>query len=222
MITNEELAALVAFSQNDRMPIDPELVSKLNALCSKVQQNLLMQYTGLRKRNSMLQEKVDTYTARKKADYEAGTFEDSGLDSVHVAAGLLYCLQQLKTYKLNKGKLQYILYEMYASWLASKKERLCLEQPVLTDWGPRFWRVYKRLDTGLKVPYESFKKLQSLNPGVAVFCKNAANKYYDYDEATLKKAFLNSAPVKDLMKREPQYTNKPLQDADIFAWKNDK
>ena len=216
----EQLNELIAFASDDRKPASTEAIEALNNLHNAVQKNVLRHLEGARKRNAMLNEKVHKITERKQEAYSAGDFKESGRDSVEVAQALLYQLQQLKTYKLNKYKVNAILYEMYASWLESKKERLFIEHPVATEFGPRFWRVFRHVDTGVSVPYSVWSAFAQNNPDVAAFCRNAAAKYYDYAEGELSRMFMASKAYKNATadKNNGKW-NKEMQDTEIYAWK---
>lgn len=220
-ITHSQLDELVAFAQDEkRFPSQEALEALANLNCT-IQKNCIRHLTGARKRNAMLQEQIGKYKDREQNRILVGEINETGLDSVDVALALLYQLQQLKTYKLNKYKLQEILYEMYASWLESKKERLFLEHPVATEYGPRFWRVFKRIETITPVPQDEWRRIAALNPGVAAFCKNAALKYYDYGENVLNRRFMASKPYKnaDTSHNNGKW-NKEISDNDIIAWKS--
>lgn len=219
-LTHEQLDQLNRFASNDREIPPMETLEAFNTLYAAVQRNTVRFLTGSRKRNAMLEERLEKVRERREQKILAGEFSETGLDSLDVATALLYQLQQLKTYKLNKYKLQAILYEMYASWLESKKERLFLEHPVATEFGPRFWRVFKRLETGIAVHYQAWKTFAEKSPAVAAFCKNAAAKYYDYAEGDLSRLFLASAPYKNADKdHNLGKWNKEISDADIYTWK---
>lgn len=220
ILTAAQLDELLRFADDDRQPASNEALEALNNLHSAIQKNILRHLSGARKRNAMLEERLSKYNEKNREKIDAGEFRETGLDSVEVATGLLYHLQQLRTYKLNNYKLNAILYEMYASWLESKKERLFIEHPVATEFGPRFWRVFKRLSTSTTVPYSAWKALAEKNPGVAKFCENAAAKYYDYTESTLSRMFLASKAYKNADKEHNDGKwNKEIADADIYAWK---
>lgn len=219
-ITYEQLQALLAFAEDDRQGVDPDAVEALNELNSAVQKNVLKHFRGTLKRNKMLSERMEKMREHREEKFVDGEFTETGLDSAQVAKALLYQLQQLRTYKLSKYKVMAILYEMYASWLYSKKQRLFVEQPSATQWGPRFWHAFNKLDMTQTVPYEEYKALAELNAGVAAFCRNAAGKYYDITESTLtkmfmkSKAFTNAAPPNNGNK-----WNGIIDDKDIYAWK---
>lgn len=220
MLTNAQLEELLAFADDDRKPVSLEAVEALYNLHTTVQKNLLRHLAGERKRNVLLREKLERQKERTQEKIEAGEFVETGLDSIKVAIALLYQLQQLRTYKLNKYKIQEILYEMYASWLESKNERLFIEHPVATEYGPRFWRVFKKVETSVPVPYDIWAGFAEQNPGIAKFCKNAANKYYDYAEGTLNRMFMASKPYKNADKNNNAGKwNKEISDAEIYAWK---
>lgn len=220
--TTQQLEQLIRFAEDDRLPLDMESLHALNSLYQAVQAGLAKRMEGLTKRNAMLQERLERNRERKEQILVEEGFPEThpGLDSVDVATGLLYQLQQLQTYKLNKNKVILILYEMYCTWLAEKKERLFSEHPVATEYGPQFWRVYKRTNTIVQVEYKDWKKLCELNSGVAAFCRNAAEKYYDYNNTTLEEKFKKSMPYKNATKdKNDGKWNKEISDNDIYNWK---
>lgn len=220
-LSPEDLAALTAFAQDDRAKIDPEQIERLNALHRAVERNALKNLTGLRKRNAMLNEKIERLRDKEKLKISVENFAETGLDSYEVALGLLYQLQQLKTYRLTKNKFISILYEMYASWLHSKQERLFLEHPVASPYGPQFWRVSERIKLAVPVQYKDWKALCEKNPGVAAFCKKAAEKYYDYAEGDLNRPLLKSEPYRNADKdHNGGKWNKEIADKEIYAWKD--
>lgn len=220
LLTHDQLDELLRYAENDKLDVDPEAVDRLNQLAAAVQRNILRNYTGARKRNALLTERLAAKKENRNTELELGHFAQTGLDSAEIAAALLYQLQQLRTYRLTDYKVIAILYEMYASWLASKGERLCEEHPVCTEYGPRFWRALKRIDTRKKQDADAWRSLAEKNPGVAEFCRNAAKKYYDMSEKDLTSNFIKSEPYKNAM---PVHNNgkwnKELNDVDIYRWK---
>ncbi len=224
-LTGEQLKSLLSFLEGgDTTALSNGAVDRLYWLVAAVGHKLADIHEEDKKRIFSLERRLDRYKSKEQAAVEQGLFADTGLDSLDVALALLYCLQRLKTYKLTKNKLIYILCEMYASWLGSKKERLFVEHPVCTQWGPQLWRVYKRIDrVGALVPYEYYEKLASQNAAVAAFCKNAAQKYYDWKESDLKELFARSEPYRNAL---PAHNggkwNKEISDSDLYLWKANK
>lgn len=219
-LTSAQLAELTQFASDERAEISKESIEALTSLYNAVQRNIVKNWTGTRKRNAMLTERLEKYNERKKDAIEAGEFTDTGLDSLDVAKALLYQLQQRQTYKLSIYKLIAILYEMYASWLYSKKQRLFIEHPVATEFGPRFWRVYNKVNVNERIYLSSWKLFAQNNPGIASFCENAAQKYYDYAEGDLNRMYISSKAYKNAHKDNNNGKwNKEITDVDIYAWK---
>ena len=100
------------------------------------------------------------------------------------------------------------------------KERLCREHPVATEYGPMFWSVYKKINPSSRVPYEAWKELCEKNAGIAAYCRNAAQKYYDTKCSELEESFKKSKPYQ---KASKEYNfgkwNKEISDQDIYEWR---
>lgn len=224
-LTPDDMTQIVAFlDEGDTTAAENGVLDRLFKLSMTASRKLVEVNASAAKKNFSLERRLDRYRKREEAAIAEGNFDETGLDSLDVALALLHCLQRVKTYNLTKNMLIYILYEMYASWLASKKQRLFAEHPVVTEWGPQLWRVYKHIaNVKAPVPYDCFSKLANQNPAVAAFCRNACNKYYDWKASDLKDIFLKSAPYKSGL---PQHNNgkwgKEISDSDIYVWKTEK
>lgn len=220
ILTHEQLDHLQRLIDGEKLVIDTEAIESLGQLSEAVTRCIARNYAAVRRRNDSLNEKVERAKAKTEQKLLAGEFSDTGYDSAEVALALLYQLQQLRTYRLTGYKVNAILFEMYASWLHSKGQRLFLEHPVATAYGPRFWRAFKHIDTRVRVSYDDWKALAEKDPGVAQFCKNAAKKYYDVTERSLNEMFMKTDAYRKAM---PEFNdgkwNKELDDADIYAWK---
>lgn len=220
ILTHEQLDHLHRFVNGDKLIIDTEAIEALGSLSEAVNRCLARNYAALRRRNDTLSGRLERAKEKSEARLLAGEFTETGYDSAEVAQALLYQLQQLKTYRPTKYKVIAILYEMYASWLYSKGQRLFLEHPVATAYGPRFWHAIKRIDVNVKVPYDAWKAMAEKDPGVAQFCKNAAKKYYDVTEKSLVDMFMKTnAYKKALPENNAGKWNKEIDDTDIYAWK---
>lgn len=221
--TDDELKLLVSFANDDRVAVDTALLQRFSRMASDIQTNTIRHLSGARKRNATLTGQLEAKKEERRSMNISVGFAESGLDSVDVATALLYHLQQLHTYHLSKSKVIHILYEMYCSWLASKSERLFTEHPVATEFGPQLWRVSKRIVPTAAVPYEEWRRVAALNPGVAKFCENAARKYYDYADGELNKVFMKSEPYLAASKENNGGKwNKEIEDSKIYKWKTSK
>jgi uncharacterized phage-associated protein len=221
-LTQDELNKIIRYVEDGNKEIlSTDIPTRFTALFGAFERKMSKDLIENEKKLLVLQTKMERANLKEEKLIDNGIFQETAIDSVDVANALLYCLQQLKTYKLTKSKFLLILYEMYASWLGTKKERLFIEHPVATEYGPQFWRVYKRLDLTVKVPYSAFEALAKQNSGIAAFAKNAATKYYDYSEKDLhdpviiSKAYKNALPIHNNGK-----WNKEISDKDIFVWKS--
>lgn len=219
-LTYQQLDALVRFADEDRELVDMEAVDALMALSYAVQRNLNRRLTGTLKRNKMLQERLESRREAEQERIEAGQIEESNRDSLLVARALLYQLQHLKTYRLTPYKVNAILYEMYASWLYSKKVRLFLEHPVATEWGPRLWHAFKKINVNERISDEEWNFFAANNPAVAAFVTNSARKYYEVTESTLTKMFMETKAFRNASaSANGGKWNKEIADADIYEWK---
>ena len=219
-LTYEQLDSLIHFADDDKATVDAAAIEALCVLNYTVQKNIAKRFDGMQKRNRMLQERLEKYQQRDNERIEAGCFEDTDRDSLLVARALLYQLQQRRTYKLTKVKVNIILYEMYASWLYSKKVRLFKEHPVAAQWGPMLWHAVKALNVSETISHTEWKQFASQSPAVAALCKGAADKYYDINDSTL----INDIKATKAYKKASAENNdgkwgKEILDADIFAWK---
>lgn len=224
-LTPKELQDIIAYVRDDDTQVlDTGAVERFTNLASALSRKLLEDTRHLSKANGTMRRRLDRYEAREQAAIDSEGFPSLDFDSLDIASALLYQLQQLKTYRLTPEKLNLILYGMYASWLAGKRQRLFLEHPQATPWGPRFWRVFKRIsDVNLRVPYELWQNLTEKDTAVAGFIKRYAEKYYDTKEKDLLDFFKKSKPYKNATAdKNGGKWNKEIPDSEIFAWKTEK
>ena len=220
ILSHEQLDSLHRLADNEKGIIDLDAVEALAQLQATVTRCLSRNYGALRRRNETLTTRLDRQKEQQEKKILAGEFAETGFDSAEVAVALLYQLQQLHTYRLTPYKVNAILYEMYASWLGSKGERLFTEHPVATQFGPRFWHALKRINVQQRIESETWKSFAARNPGIAQFCINSARKYYDVTEKSLNERFMKTDAYRNAL---PEHNNgkwnKEILDTDIHAWK---
>lgn len=224
-LTPHELEGLISFVRDgDDTVLETAAIEKFYNLNQMLGKKLADRIRKEKKRADHIQQRLDRYVSRENAAVERGDFPTLDLDSLEVAEALLYQLQQLKTYRLSRNKLVYILYGMYAAWLAGKKQRLFLEHPVATAWGPQFWRVYNKItNVTLRVPYGSWENITAKSTAVAGLIKTYAQKYYDISEKDLQNLFIKSEPYKNAVaSKNGGKWNKEISDTDIYVWKTSK
>lgn len=221
-LTPEELENIINYVNGETEGIPSfNSIGNFQALYFSLQRKLASDYQDMQKKCFKMECRLERIDRHENRQIEEGVFQETGLDSLEVADALLYHLQHLKTYKFTKGKFMSILFHMYASWLGSKKERLFSEHPTATEWGPQFWRVYKRLNLHTEISYDAVKSLQEKRADVANYVKNAANKYYDCRENELSSVQLKCEPYKNALPHtNGGKWNKEISDSDIFLWQN--
>ena len=220
-ITIDQLDEIRSFVEADGVLPSKETVIKFNALHTALNKKMYEELSKSRSKAVRLEKRVQSLKAKEEDRAAAGVFAETvpGLDSLDVAKALAYCLKQKQTYALNNSKVIAILYEMYASWLESKHERLFAHHPQASPFGPSFWRVYKKLDIGAATR-DDFSALAERNAGIAAFCRNAAEKYYDWKLSDLVNPTKNSAPYRNAMpEHHDGKWSAEISDADIYEWR---
>lgn len=217
-ISIEELKSILDFNQGTTKEAPVAAIVKLQRITIEATEALAREASRRALETARLQRHLDRLSAREESAVETGeAFVELGLDSVELANALIALLKEKKTYQLTKDKVELIMFEIYASWLASKKERITVEHPQATPYGPRFWRAYSKMD--FNSGDEAVKRLSDRNPGLAVMVRNAANKYYDYSLSDLERYLKKSEPYKKASPAPGGKWNTELSDTDIYRWK---
>lgn len=203
--------------------MNEEIITLFDGLYFRLHRRIMHNLIQEEKKNERLNVRIAKMQEKSKitktTDENVEGYSCTGLDSVDIAGCLAFEMQALCHKGVQKSKILRILYIMYASWLASKKERLCLEHPVATERGPMFWRAYKKIDPMTIIGPEHHKNVASQNPSVATFIRNTARKYYDIDDKDLEDYINSGAPYKNALPRKGEKWCKPLSDNDIYLWK---
>lgn len=219
-LTNDELRGVLDWLNDEQGNVPPpEAASKLITISARLQKKLLDEALRSRREAAGYRKRIERITERKDRAVAAGEFRELGFDSVEVARCLLCYVQELGVH-CSKNKLMYLMYIAYASWLASKDERLCIEQPVATEWGPNFWRVYKHIpNTFVPTSFQDVKAVAEVNSGVAAFLRNVVRKYGDLRDADLER-YVKGSPYKAAL---PEHNdgkwNGLIRDTLIYEWK---
>ena len=219
-MTPDELQSVLGWLNDEEgHKSPPEAAAKLINISTRLQKKLLDDALRSGREAAGYRRRLERIASKNEAAAAAGDFKDLGFDSVDVARCLLHCLQEMGMF-CSRNKLIHLVYVAYASWLASKGERICIEHPVATEWGPNYWRVYKHIASPAAiVPYDAFKTIAERNSGLAVFLRNVARKYGDYRDGDLER-YVCGKPYKNAL---PEHNdgkwNKVIADADIYEWK---
>lgn len=222
-LSGEEIKIICEFAETgDRSAINEEIISKFINLNAAVTKQLYKSVRAAAGTMARMEKRIERYKAENERRLEEGIVSDTGFDSVEIARALLYKLQQVKCYRLNKSKVQTILFRMYASWLAGKNERIFTERPVSGVYGPIFWKVQNKVDPKCSYTAHDFEVVAQRNPGVANYIGNVAKAYYDLSE---KQIAGDLTKIKPYLNAAPNHNNgkwgKELDEKEIVEWIND-
>lgn len=220
-----DLALVLDFLEGKSQDVPAEQIARLQQLAAKATAALARTCKSQAARIQVLENKVSRMrkraeTAEEKAVADGTAFSELAIDSVDVINALVAHLRTLKTYHFTKDKVSYIFFEIYASWLYSKRERLCIEHPVATPYGPRFWHAWTQMD--MNSGDGAIARLNAVNPGLSVMVGNAARKYYDYSLGDLERYIKKARPYAERVPKEGEKWNKEITDDSIFMWKKEQ
>lgn len=206
--------------ESDTVPAQDTVQSFMN-VCFALQSEIAKAY---RKRVSelsskercieRLQAKIDKFENRTPK-----SFDLVNLDSIDVARCIIYLIRSREAY-YTRNTVQYMLYEAYASWLCSKKERLFDDKAQAQEWGPHFWHVSNKLGnmTKMHVDCNDWKIVAERYPDIAAFLKNVVNKYISWSEKEFKEKLTSELAYKNAKPRKPgDKWGQKLSDDDIFS-----
>lgn len=220
-ITPEALRSILGYlnDKNSPKPEDESLKLWFN-LSHALEARLIADFRDARAELATKRRALDRVQRRKERIVEEEEFSELGVDIFDICQALRYCLAE-KHVSLSRMKIMYILYDVYAAWLSSHSQRICLDHPVMTQYGPIFGRAYKRLKGNPPdARKEDLDALKGRSPGLAVLVERAAAKYYDQDETVMRNWLLKSRPCRNA---KPQLTGekwgRELSDKDIYHWK---
>ncbi len=224
-LSARELDMIIGFVRDgDTAVLETGAIGKLYNLAAATGKRLTEETLRRQSRIFTLERSLDRYRRKEAQAAAEGVFESMDFDSLEIASALLYQLQRFQAAKLTKTKIVYILYEMYASWLASKRKRLFNEHPVATEWGPQLWRVYSKIGSpAARVPYSSWENITGQSPAVAKFIENSAAKYAGAREKEMRETYVNSEPYRlCTADKNGGKWNKEIPDSEIYVWKKNQ
>lgn len=208
------------FIENGGQIPSREMVSNFLLMANALQVRMFDYISGVKNENAKLVAKIDKYKALETKKIEDGTFDELGFDSRELALALLYKIKKYSSRYVSMEKLQQCLYLLYANWLASHEQKICIESPVAQEKGPWFWGVAKKVNTKDAVTSEAFDMIAKTNAGVAALINNIAYKYCDYTDKSLSVYLTKSYPYKSTDKdHNGGKWNGVIQDKLIYEWK---
>jgi uncharacterized phage-associated protein len=220
-LTPEQMTKITRYIDGEKdAEIDDETLALFDALHYKLHRKIYENLSREQKKSRRLETKAERLEDKLKAAdaADAEGFTEAGLDSADVAACLAAETRNVTQKGISRSRMLTLTYMAYVSWLGNKKQRLFLEHPVATQYGPIFWRAYKKVNPETEADEDAFRRVADQNPGAAAFLRNVAKKYHDADERMMANFIKNSAPYKNALPKEGEKWCKTIQDDDIYAW----
>lgn len=177
-----------------------------------------------------LRRRVDALNARLGKDPGNAEFTDLGIDSVDMAKMICFYIRKQTahlagTYYIKRSVVITLLFQAYSGWLGKNSERICMEHPVATEYGPQFWRAYGKLDPAAELTDDDRRQLTEIgekHPGLTAYVRNMVAKYLDAGIKELSDYHKSGFPYRNAERecREVGRWNTEIKDSDIYAWKN--
>ena len=222
----EDFQKIQAFANDESNEVlSTDLPQKFINLAAAFSSRLYRSYNNEKRRAAGAERTISRLRTRLDGRTSSGQFVELDFDSLDLALCIIYLIKE-RDACYSRAKVQYILFEAYARWLADHEERLTSEHPVAQEWGPHFWHISKKCGHVQPVTsVDDFRRVANRNPGVAEFLRNVVNKYADWSDEELKKTFIQSVPYqnarakKDSMDPGENKWGREIKDSDIYSWK---
>lgn len=223
LLTEEERDLLVQYlNEENSLFLDGEGPDKVFRVANDLRKKMTSDMKAAMRDRVRLQQKVERLSAQKKtaaqATVEARAFQNLGVDSVDLAWAIVEACREQRVH-CTKNRLVLFVYECYCSWLGSHMELITIDTPVITKWGPQFWRVWKQVDPEATPPDGSLRKLSETGSGLVPFVRNVVAKYATYNVNNLKEYYIKSDPYRKAEKAGGGKTNTPIDPRDIYLWR---
>lgn len=238
----DRLKILKLVNGNEQGVVDDDCIGRFFALYGAVCRATVSIARSRSREMTRLKTRLERYSAHEEDLCLKGEFQGRGLDSVVVARALLYCIQQAyfhsPSYYISMQKLQILLYDVYANYLARYRMRMTIEGPKSSGYedkrtgktvclGPCFWRVKNALSDIMrkqeKMTAADYDTLANADPDAAGLCWGAAKKRATEEDASLFNWIKNSEPYRDADRdRNGGKFGKDYSDALIYKWKSDQ
>lgn len=227
--TDEELDLVIRYLNEDNTGKEEKSSFPMNAA-----RKLWAMSDALRKRAAdelvranrivtRLEKKVEVMSRKRDEQAVAGDFQCLGIDSSDLFSALVWLIQKCN-YRCSKVMVNAILFECYAAWLVSHRQRLTVEEPKTSEFaGPIFWSAYHSVhSTGSIISEDVYNSIKSRNLGVAMLLKNAAIKYGKYTEKEMLRYVRGCDAFKDALPsaKNGNKWSQPLDDGLIWLWKD--
>lgn len=237
---DDRLAVLRFLNEGDSSVLEGDAVRRLFMLHDAVNRKMLSSFAAVRRDNEQVRRRLARFERHEETLCEKGEFECRGVDTLSVARCLMFCLQKacenagIKC-SVTMTKLQILLYDVYAGYLARYRTRLTVEIPRFfgyvdqgtgkrVDCGPWFWTVKDTLQDYVRrhaaASRADYDALYTLDPEAAGLCWGVAQKYCHLSENALFQWIRGSEPFRDAMpENNAGKFSKEFNDVLVYRWK---
>lgn len=236
----DRIKILRLINENDPSVVDDDCIGRFFALYAAVSKASVSVARARAREASRLRTRLERYDRSEEAMCMRGEFPGRGLDSVTVARALLYCIQQTNAFNtsfyVSMQKLQILLYDVYANYLARYRTRLTIEGPKSSGYedprtgktvylGPCFWRVKNALagviKSQTKMASADYDALANADPDAAGLCWGAARKRSAEEDRNLFNWIKETEPYRDADRcNNAGKFGKDYSDALVYEWKS--
>lgn len=218
-VSTQDFEQIKDYLEGAEITISREQVANFFSMADELRSRMLKNLGTAKNEVSRLNRRLERYADQENKKIEEGNFDELGLDSVDIARALLYVMKSRKVY-ISHRKLQYALFIVYANWLATHRQKICIESPKAQEWGPWFWRVANNVKEKNVTLSTDFDNLMKINPGLGCLVKYVGEKYSDMNEDDIAKYLKKSEPyVKADASRNNGKWGAVLDDTLIYRWK---
>lgn len=221
-LTPEEDEMLVKYvnGESDAF-LDTEGPEKVMRLARDLSRKMAADLRSAIRERDRLRAKAEALQERRAKDLDEtlaeGAAPCTGLSATDVAWAVVDACRRGGIW-CSRSKLLLFVYECYCSWMGSKKERLCVDEPVISEYGPQFWSVFKRVDPRAEPPEDALARAYGADSGIRIFVERVTRKYAGTQARDLAKYYIASEPYRRAAKAGGGKTNTRISDADIYRW----
>lgn len=223
-LNQEEIELLQSFIDGkNNSVLSTDLPERLFRLAEAVRRRSLEEARKAVTREETVRKRLDKVLEKKEKEYLEGNFDEANRNSLEVAYAIKYYANKNNIF-LRKGMLICILFDVYANWLYSAKQKLTDEEPKATQHGPQFWKVSEKINMALPVAntVRYYEELARFNPGVVAVIKRTVDKYASMDAERVEEIMKNNIAYKNAHRDNNNGKwNKVLLDKDIYLWKKE-
>lgn len=225
-LTSEEFLQVCRYidGKDDGELFGSDILTRFRRMCYAFEDRVHKDGLEQARRASSLQRRLDRLAQKEAEAVALGDIPCAGFGSDEIMRAVMH-LMKSSGIQAGETRAMQITYLAYATWLHSRRERLCMDHPQAMPSGPHFWIASEWCKEHRDFTATQFRNawetLAKGNPGVADMLRNAVAKYGRYSETLMKDILCRSKPY--LLAHKDNNNgkwNKILEDGNIYEWKS--